>query len=243
MARLETIAFDIETTGFEATDLVTVIGFRLPLGVRIFCNTNGQAIDTSDVDQQIPRDVTVAISTYDHETALLHRVREFTIEHLRNRDRLLVAYNGDTWRAGFDLPFLRSRCALNDVDWLFSGMPYADVMELFEKRFNTTHRESTNGDLQSQTDLESTYEVLIGGDYGEIDPYSASSEAVDAWKQGDFESLILHNVADVLRTQALAELADDYCSKSDIAMKSLTAVNDDTTLQPNDHQQPPANES
>jgi len=33
---LEVVAFDIETTGFDVTDEVTVVGFAVPLGCRVF---------------------------------------------------------------------------------------------------------------------------------------------------------------------------------------------------------------
>jgi len=33
---LDQVAFDIETTGFDVDDEVTVVGFALPLGVRVF---------------------------------------------------------------------------------------------------------------------------------------------------------------------------------------------------------------
>jgi hypothetical protein len=51
-----------------------------------------------------------------------------------------------------------------------------------------------------------------------------SSEAVDAWQIGDFEAVVLHNVADIRRTRALMEIAERYCSKSDFSMKSLDPV-------------------
>jgi hypothetical protein len=39
---LEFVAFDIETTGFAVTDTVTVVGFAVPMGVRVFCRTDGR---------------------------------------------------------------------------------------------------------------------------------------------------------------------------------------------------------
>jgi len=40
---LELVAFDIETTGFEVSDEVTVVGFAVPMGVRAFVQTDGRA--------------------------------------------------------------------------------------------------------------------------------------------------------------------------------------------------------
>jgi hypothetical protein len=45
---------------------------------------------------------------------------------------------------------------------------------------------------------------------------------VTAFEAGDFERLIQHNTADILRTRALASLAERYCGKSDFNLKSLT---------------------
>ena len=36
---LEQVAFDIETTGFDAVDVVTTVGFAVPMGVRVFLQT------------------------------------------------------------------------------------------------------------------------------------------------------------------------------------------------------------
>jgi uncharacterized protein YprB with RNaseH-like and TPR domain len=39
---LEQVAFDIETTGFDVEDEVTVVGFGLSMGVRVFVQTAGR---------------------------------------------------------------------------------------------------------------------------------------------------------------------------------------------------------
>jgi len=57
-----------------------------------------------------------------------------------------------------------------------------------------------------------------------LDPFTDSSEAVTAWREGAYEPLIIHNVADIRRTRALMELAERYCSKSDFSMKSLEPI-------------------
>ena len=125
----------------------------------------------------------------------------------------LVAYNGERWNGGFDLPFLRTRLCYHDIDWPFTELPYIDAMDVFETRFNTS------GDT-----LTAVYEELIGGGLTELDPFVDSEEAVDAWEKEDFESLVRHNVADIRRTRSLMRLAERYCSKSDFSMKSLDPV-------------------
>lgn len=210
---LRQVAFDIETTGFDAGDVVTVVGFAVPLGVRVFVNTDGRAApDMEDIGGDVP----VKVSTHSSEQGLLAAVSGFVEERFCDADVLLVAYNGERWRGGFDLPFLRTRFARLDLPWPFTDVPYADVLPIVSKRFNTT----VDGDAHS--DLDTAYELLCGGVYGELDPFEESGEAVTAFEDGAFAVLAAHNVADVLRTRDLGRLAERYCSKSDFNVKSLT---------------------
>ncbi len=213
---LEQVAFDIETTGFGVEDSVTVIGFALPMGCRVFVQTSGRRAPTVDETARADAPVHVQVSTHASEEALFGAVGEFVSERLRDDDVLLVAYNGERWRGGFDLPFLRTRYAQLDVAWPFVDVPYADVMSVVTNRFNTT----VDGDEQG--DLAGTYDALCGGSYGDVDPFADSEEAVMAFEDGQFDTLVLHNVADVLRTRALGRVAERYCSKSEFKVKSLT---------------------
>jgi len=89
-------------------------------------------------------------------------------------------------------------------------------MPLVTDRFNTTVDGDENGDLVT------AYDVLCDGAHGELDPFADSKEAVTAFEDGQFTSLVLHNVADVLRTRAVGRVAERYCSKSEFKVKSLT---------------------
>ena len=111
------------------------------------------------------------------------------------------------------LPFLRTRLSHHEREWPFAELPYIDVMEVFAARFNT-----------SENSLTGVYEELVSAGHGTVDPFAASSEAVEAWQTGDFEAVVLHNVADIRRTRALMDVAERYCSKSDFSMKSLDPV-------------------
>jgi DNA polymerase III epsilon subunit-like protein len=213
---LELLAFDIETTGFDADDVVTVVGFRLPLGCQVFCQTDGRTSDDVEATLQGKLDEHVNVALHESEAALLEAVAEFVQMRLRDDDVLLTAFNGETWDGGFDLPFLRTRFAAHGLDWPFVDVPYADVFPVVQKLFNTT----ING--ESRSGLVTAYDVLCDGEFGEIDPFEDSAEAVTAFENGRFTALVAHNVADVLRTAALGELAEQYCSKSDFQVKSLT---------------------
>ena len=213
---LEQVAFDIETTGFDAVDVVTTVGFAVPMGVRVFLQTGER--DASGIESAVESEVSetlVNVSIHASERELLSAVSEFVAERFRD-DMLLVAYNGERWNGGFDVPFLRTRYAQRDLAWPFVDVPYADVMPLVTDRFNTTV------DGTEQGGLVTAYDVLCDGSYGDLDPFDDSAEAVAAFEDGWFAELVLHNVADVLRTRALGRVAERYCSKSEFKVKSLT---------------------
>jgi hypothetical protein len=213
---LEQVAFDIETTGFEVTDEVTVVGFALSMGVQVFVQTGNRPVGDlqGTVQEQVP--VHVDVSTHTSEEDLLAAVTGFVKERLSDLDVLLIAYNGERWNGGFDLPFLRTRYAERDLAWPFVDVPYADVLPVVTDRFNTC----VDGD--DQQDLEGVYGLLCDGEYADVDPFDESSDAVPAFANGWFEELVQHNVADVLRTRALGRVAERYCSKSEFQVKSLT---------------------
>jgi hypothetical protein len=209
---------DIETAGFNTTAEVTVVGFTLPLGNRVFLNTRGREIDRKAIEEELCTtfDEEVQLSAHHTERELLEGVAEFAAEKLAPRDYLLVAYNGERFNGGFDLPFLRTRYTLQDSKWPFDGLPYADLLPLIQNRFNTTI------DGEEQNGLVSAYNTLVGGSLSECDPFGESQEAVEAFEEGEFEDLLAHNLADILRTKALASLAEQYCGKSEFKLKSLT---------------------
>ena len=205
MSTLATIAFDIETTGFSTTDQLTVVGFDAEIGSRVYLNTAGSAC-ASDIEQHVNDYLTtpVMLSVHDDEDTLLDAVQTFVDATIAQRDVKLVAYNGETWKGGFDLPFLRARLSHHGREWPFAELPYIDVMEICSSRFNT-----------SENSLTGVYGELVASGHGTDDPFEESSEAVNAWQTSDFEAVVLHNIADIRRTRALMAVAERYCSKSD----------------------------
>lgn len=216
--RLTHVPFDIETTGFDTTARVTVVGFALPLGCRVFLNTGGKPAAVSTLDTELAErfNTEIQLTAHEDESALLTAMTAFVEESIAPREFLLVAYNGDRFNGGFDLPFLRSRFALQDQQWPFDRIPYADIYPLIKDRFNTS------ADGEEGNDLVTAYDLLTDGDLSAVDPFDESSAAVRAFRTGDFESLLTHNVADILRTKALASLAERFCGKSEFRLKSLT---------------------
>lgn len=213
---LRHVTIDIETTGFDVDDEVTVVGFTLELGCRVFYQIGGRQHDGCEKAVRERTGEHVKVSAHRSEAVVLESVAAFASTRLQPNDVLLIAYNGEVWRGGFDLPFLRTRFAAHDVAWPFTDVPYADLLPIVRDQFNTTI------DGEGAADLATAYEVLCDGDYGAFDPFEDSVEAVTAFEDGRFADLVCHNVSDVLRTRALSRLAKRYCSKSDFNLKSLT---------------------
>ena len=223
MSVLEMVAVDIETTGFNLNEEVTVIGFELELGCRVFLQTDGRCVDGGAVEEAVRERMGrhIVVSTHESEHGLLVAVWEFVSDRLRGEDVMLVGYNAETWNGGFDLPFLRSRCAAQDVPWLFTDLPYADLLPVATDLFNTT----VAG--ESRSDLESAYAAMCGVELNDADPFADSEQAVAAFQDGEFAALVTHNAADIMRTGAIGQVAKQYCSKSDFDLKSLTPVVED----------------
>ena len=215
---LEQVAFDIETTGFNVDDTVTAVGFAVPMGVRVFVQAGEAAVTCDEVEVAVRDrvDEHVVVSLHDSETGLLDAVGGFASGRLRGEDVLLVAFNGEGWRGGFDLPFLRTRLAVTGVEWPFRDVPFADLLPVITQRFNTTI------ESEEQSNLAGTYGALCDGGLNGVDPFAESAEAVDAFYEGRITDLVVHNVVDVLRTRALGRLAERFCAKSEFQVKSLT---------------------
>jgi hypothetical protein len=217
--RLAPVAFDLETEGFLTSDEITVAGLRLPMGALVLLNTGGRSVDSAletRVQAESGLDA-VKLVVCDSEQELLERLGEEADATLHGSDRLLVAFNGETWRGGFDLAFLRTRCGATDVRWPFLDVPYADLLPIVQKRVNTTI-EGEDG-TEEVGDLCGAFDVLIGGEH--CDPFDDSSQAVEAAATGDWEGLVLHNIADIERTQQLAEWMERVVPKSEFKLKNL----------------------
>ena len=215
---LEQVAFDIESTGFDVSDEVTVVGFAMPMGVRVFVQTAGRT--AGDVEASVKArlsETLVNVSTHTDEAALLAAVATFVRDRVQDAETLLIAFNGEVWSGGFDLPFLRSRYAAHGMAWPFD-VAYADVLPVISDRFNTTV------DGEEQRGLSAVYELLGDGTYSGLDPFADSAAAVTAFEEERFDELVCHNVADILRTQALGRVAERYCEKAEFNVKSLTAT-------------------
>lgn len=210
-AQLTPVAFDIETSGLDATAVITVAGFAHNLTEAIILNTGDQGnVDRPALAASLENASTnrVQLQVVDHEAALLKAVSSFVTDHLDGGTHYLTAFNGETWNGGFDLPFCRTRYLRHGLRWPFGDIAYADMMQLVD-RFNT----------HEHTDLVGVYDTLVGEDT--CDPFDDSAEAVDAFETGAWQALCKHNLADIQRTRKLAELAGQFVARSDFNMKNL----------------------
>ena len=78
MTGLDTVEFDIETTGFAVDDQLTVVGFDADIGSRIFLNTDGQA-PPSNLEARVNDELasSVSISVQQTERTLLSEMDAF----------------------------------------------------------------------------------------------------------------------------------------------------------------------
>lgn len=260
------IAFDIETEGFNALsgDRVTVAGFAdgddAPV---LFFNTDGRDVDVEELKdhlKEISGEDVVLIPCEDEEE-LFNGLTAF-VDDMDTSEERLVAYNGLTWKGGFDIPFLRTRHIKTGVDWMFEGIPYADLLPPITDDLNTSVEgeldivfnklnkgpvkefgRSIGMDIPNSSnkgediekikengydddalrayaleheidfsvtinDLDGVHDHLFGEDECGYDPYDDSEEAVAAFNNGDFETLLQHNLADIIRTRNIVEVVE-----------------------------------
>lgn len=210
MGNLDPIAFDIETSGLEPGAVITVVGLATEMGVWIALNTAERYANTDRLQRGLADGVSanVRLSVFQTEEGLLEGLREFSSSAIDGDRHYLTAYNGERWNGGFDLPFLRSACVRQDVVWPFPNLAYADTMDMVG-RFYT----------RDVNDLVGVYDALIGE--VDCDPFDDSERAVTTYEEGEWVPLLLHNIADILRTRELAVVAGRYVPKSDFKMKNL----------------------
>lgn len=143
---LEDIQFvpgDIETTGFYDDDIITTFTLKHDDTYLVWVNTNGQDVDAAALESEVAENCPhqVEVSTFDSDGDLLSAIRRYITASFDQDNTIFVFYNGEHWRGGFDLSFIRSVCLRTGAPFPFIGYAYLDLMPLFKKhdRFNVTH--------------------------------------------------------------------------------------------------------
>jgi len=211
MGNLTPIAFDIETSGLDEDAIITVVGFAHGVGEKLILNTAGRPANSTELEHALREHSagSVDLTVTPDEQTLLTALKTFADSHLDDDRHYLTAYHGETWNGGFDLPFLRTACVKHNAEWPFPNLAYADMLDVIN-RFNTNET----------TDLVGVYDQLIGKD--SCDAFEDSESAVDTFDNGEWEQLLLHNLADIQRPQELTALAGRYVPQSDFRMKNLS---------------------
>lgn len=210
MGNLAPVAFDIETSGLSSDSFITVAGFSHQLSNWIILNTGDRHADNKTLTEELNKftDRSTEVAVVADEEMLLQALGDFVNDRIDGDVHYLTAYHGEVWNGGFDLPFLRTACLRNDIQWPFDDIAYADTMDAIS-RFDT----------HDVTDLVGVYDILI--DDTHCDPFTDSKEAVTAFENEDWLPLLKHNLSDIERTRELAELAGRFVPSSDFKMKNL----------------------
>lgn len=124
------VAWDLETTGFAWDAHFTVSGFWFLDGsghAELVVNTGDTSIDIDQYETHLERvsDATVTITAADNETALLKALRRVLFDRFERDYNRLTAFHADSWKGGFDLPFLRTRCIDNGVEWVLTASRFS----------------------------------------------------------------------------------------------------------------------
>jgi len=233
------VAWDIETTGFGWSAEVTVSGFWFPDGhATLIINAGSHSVDKDAFEEHLSEvsNAPVSLVVAPDEVGLLEEMRQLVFERFDREYDRLVAFNAESWKGGFDLPFVRTRCIRQGVHWMFDGIVFADLWEPLKKRLNTTH--TAYGTSDSANSLTGSYALLFDQNEGlsdllddldghawyresPYDPFEDSGSAAAHYREGDLLPVCLHNLADVHRTWEIGELVREFVSSKDITEKKL----------------------
>jgi DNA polymerase III epsilon subunit-like protein len=155
------------------------------------------------------------ITTHGSEKELLNTMSQYTSDRFK-RESVLVAYNGETYNGGFDLPFIRSRLLLNQIPYLFSGVWYTDLYGIFsDNLFNTTYQPEPSLDSLLKRDMKS----LIQHHNLNIDTSQRKGDIEDVLKQKDSIDQLIGEWYDSsdkeLGTESAGSLDDVYAQLFD----------------------------
>lgn len=157
------VAWDIETTGLSWSDQITVSGFWLPDGrARLILNANGEGVDTHTFEQHledVSGGVPVTVIPTSDESGLLQEMHQLVFDYFDREYDRLIAFNAESWKSGFDLPFTRTSCIAHGVDWVFDGIEFADLWDPLKKRLNTTY--SSYGSTSETNSLTGSHRILF----------------------------------------------------------------------------------
>lgn len=225
----ENISFDIETTGLDVDDKITVFGFYPDANdALMMLNAGGSSKSAESIADELEQyttdDINLIVVQNEHELLKEHLVK-FS-NRLDNKDQgfqRLCGYNVETWGGGFDLPFIRTRCIKNDISWFLTGQYVADVFPEVKKYLHTTTQkvklstvetDSDEDDYQTVTSngLDEAHEMLCGCNTQDV--FDDSKEATTRYNDEDFAAVLAHCYFDVKRTNCMLDMLLEYSPHS-----------------------------
>lgn len=216
------VAWDIETTGFGEDDVITTSGFLYPDNhATIILNTDGVDVEGDTLARRLSEKsgVDVSVQSVPNERDLLDQMGKHVFSTFDRDYNRLIAYNAESWKGGFDLPFIRRRCLHHDQTWMFKNVRFTDLWDIADKRVNTT-RVDNSGEVSDVNDLVGTHKILCNP-AEDIDPFDDSERAVECFKRHEFEPLVTHNLSDIVKTWELGESLREVVSPRDWSEKPL----------------------
>lgn len=202
--------FDIETSGLRHDDVLLSFAYR-----------------KDSWDDGRYEAGTLGVDCVD-ERSLLGMVKDVA-------EGTIVMYNGETWKGGFDVPFLRTRMVVNGVKWPFKGCQVLDLYPVIQRYFNTMTmrpKKRGEGDVLSRDDrLDSVYRML-GGPAGVLRASDLSGADVPALYEkyletagADYMALIReHNVDDVKQLEYVHNIIDGFMPRRRYSTDMLKKV-------------------
>lgn len=212
----DSVAIDIETTGLEARQSISVAGLLPPdRHASVILNTEGRTANETEI-VGVVEDMSrhrLEVQVVHSEESLIDQLSQLVFERFDREFNKLVAYNAETWKSGFDFPFIRTTCAQTDQDMPLKGLYFLDLLEVISKRFNTLIAEKGEDgeEPEEKNDLVGAHRVLCNPSH-EFDPFEDSAKAVSCHYNGQWAKLVQHNVSDLHRTLDLAKVAHRLAS-------------------------------
>lgn len=157
---LDFAPFDIETTGFKAgdDDVITTFVMHHDGKYHVWLNTDGNHANRDEIKADIIEASgldNVLLYLCETEGLLQENVREY-LDLQADATTVLVAFNGEGYHTGFDVPFLRTRCLRNGVPWMLGGHWYTDPYDVLvdQNRLDTTVTEDPTLDSLNTGDIK-----------------------------------------------------------------------------------------
>ena len=149
------IALDIETSGLASDDEVVSIAMY----AEIDYETDVIYQDVVTPEREILQALQLVISNMTKGT-------------------ILITFNGQNFKYGFDYPFLRTRLNKHGLDWPFAGIMHIDLFPIIEKRWNTSIMPKPSLDRLKRKEQLVTVATALGLDLNPTNTLAVLSNSI-----------------------------------------------------------------